>query len=70
MVQIMHSALLFCGEVYGQDIRRITLLVVKNAREDVLSNSRPLLQWTALMMLQSCVETKAIFFDKVEKVSY
>jgi hypothetical protein len=39
MERTMLSALPFYGEVYGQDIRRSTPLVVKNAQEEVLSNS-------------------------------
>jgi hypothetical protein len=36
MVQRMCSALPFCGEVYEQDIRRITPLVAKNTRESIV----------------------------------
>jgi hypothetical protein len=49
VVRIMRSALPFCGEVYGQDIRSWTPRVRKE-REVELSNSRPLSHWTALMV--------------------
>jgi hypothetical protein len=39
MVQRIHSSLLFCGEVYGQDIHRITPLVLKDALAAALLNS-------------------------------
>jgi hypothetical protein len=39
MVPRERLALPFCGEVYGQDIRRTTPLEAKNAREETLSNS-------------------------------
>jgi hypothetical protein len=57
MVQRMCSALPFCGEVYEQDIRRITPLVAKNTREKALSNSRQVSHSVALMVRPNCVET-------------
>jgi hypothetical protein len=59
MVRIEHSALPFCGEVYGQDICRTTPLEAKNAREEAFSNSRLLSHWTTLMVRPNYVETKA-----------
>jgi hypothetical protein len=57
MVRRLRSTLMFCVEVYGQDICRITPLVVKNSLEEALSNSRPLSHWTILMVQPNCVET-------------
>jgi hypothetical protein len=57
MVRMMHSSLSFCGDVYGQDIRKITQLVVKNVWEEALSNSWPLYHWTDLMVQPNYVET-------------
>jgi hypothetical protein len=69
MVRRERSALPFCGEVYGEDIRKTTPLEVKNAWEEALLNSRPLSHWTALMMRANYVETKVKKFDNMEKVS-
>jgi hypothetical protein len=49
-VRIMRSALPFCYEVYGQDMRKETPLARKKAREVELSNSRPLSHWTDLIV--------------------
>jgi hypothetical protein len=69
MVRRERSASLFYGEVYGQDIRRMTPLEAKNAREEAMSNSRPLSPCTALMVWPNCVETKAKKCDNVRKES-
>jgi hypothetical protein len=57
MVRRMRSALPFYGEVYEQDICRITPFVAKNALEEALSNSWPWSHWMVLMVLPNRVET-------------
>jgi hypothetical protein len=69
MVRRVRLALLFCGEVYGQNIRRMNPLEAKNAREEALSNSWSLSHWTALMVQPNCMKTKAKKLDNVGKVS-
>jgi hypothetical protein len=61
-------ALPFGEEVYGQDIHRTIPVEAKNAREEALSNSRPLSHLTTLMVWPNYVATKAKIFDNVRKV--
>jgi hypothetical protein len=68
MVRRVRSTLPFYGEVYGQDISKMTPLEAKNVQEEALSNSRPLSHWTILMVRPNYVETMS-FFNKLGKVS-
>jgi hypothetical protein len=51
MERMIHSALPFCGDVYGHDIRSCLPFDKRKIRVEELSNSRPLSHWMTLTFL-------------------